>query len=407
VRYNLHNRLRGLPLRNMSTRFLHTADWQLGKPFAGIEEDDKRVLVQQERINVLNRIGQAARDQKAEFILAAGDLFDSPTPKRASVSAVCSAVGAMPVPVYAISGNHDHAGPGSLWEQEFFVHEWQQLAPNLHLLLKPEPVDLGQAVIFPCPLLRPHESTDPTAWLRSPKLDLARYGDKPRVVLAHGSVQGFASPEADDEDAGGGLPNQIDLDRLPEETFDYIALGDWHGAKEVGPKAWSPGTPELDRFPKGGDHAPGKVLVVTARRGGLPDVQPLATARFGWHEVDFQFADDSALAQLEERVVALIGGRASQDLLRLRLSGVLGIEATTRLERTLDAWKARLLRIELSNGTILAPSQSEMEALQNRPDDPLISRVSVKLLAVAHGGDEEAAIARIALRELYASCRIH
>jgi DNA repair exonuclease SbcCD nuclease subunit len=220
-------------------------------------------------------------------------------------------------------------------------------------------------------------------------------------------VQGFAAPDTDEEGAGEGLPNQIDLDRLPVDTFDYIALGDWHGAKEVAPKAWYPGTPELDRFPKGGDHAPGKVLMVTARRGGLPDVLPLATARLGWHELDFQFADDSALAQLEERVVSLIGGRASQDLLRLRLSGILGIEATTSLERTLEAWKARLLRIKLSNETILAPSQSEMEALQNRPCDPLISRVSAKLLAVADGGDEEAAIARTALRELYASCQIH
>jgi DNA repair exonuclease SbcCD nuclease subunit len=320
---------------------------------------------------------------------------------------VCSAIGAMQVPVYAIPGNHDHGGPGSLWEQEFFVHEWQQLAANLHPLLKAEPMDLGQAVIFPCPLLRRHEATDPTAWLRSPNLDLARFGDKPRVVLAHGSVQGFAASESDEEDAWGGLPNQIDLDRLPGETFDYIALGDWHGAKEVGPRAWYAGTPELDRFPKGGDHAPGNVLMVTAQRGGIPEVQPLATAHFGWHEVEFQFADDSALAQLEERVVALIGGRASQDLLRLRLSGVLGIEATTSLEAKLEAWKARLLRLTLSNETIVAPSQTEMEALRNRPCDPLISRVSAKLLATADAGGEEAAIARIALRELYASCQLH
>src|ERR1035441_7569595 len=135
--------------------------------------------------------------------------------------------------VYPIPGNHDYAGPGSLWEQEFFRHEWQQLAPNLHLLLKTEPVVLEQAVIFPCPLLRRHEAIDPTTWLRSPNLDLPRFGDKPRMVLAHGSVQGFAALESDEEDAGEGLPNQIDLDRLPGETFDYIALGDWHGAKKV------------------------------------------------------------------------------------------------------------------------------------------------------------------------------
>ena len=39
----------------MST-FLHTADWQLGKPFAGVEDPDKRVLLQHERLNAGRRI---------------------------------------------------------------------------------------------------------------------------------------------------------------------------------------------------------------------------------------------------------------------------------------------------------------------------------------------------------------
>jgi DNA repair exonuclease SbcCD nuclease subunit len=389
----------------MSITFIHTADWQLGKPFAGVDDDHNRVLIQQERINVLNRITQATQEKGAQFILVAGDLFDSPTPTKSTVCAACSAIGAMKVPVYAIPGNHDHGGPGSLWEQEFFRQECRQLAPNFHVLLEAKPMVLEQVVIFPCPLLRRHESTDPTAWLRSPSLDLACFGDKARVVIAHGSVQGFAAQASEEEETEGVLPNQIDLARLPEGAFDYIALGDWHGCKEVAPKAWYSGTPELDRFPKGSEHDPGKVLSVTARRGELPVVQRLTSALFGWHELEFEFADDSALAQLEERITALVGNRAGQDLLRLRLSGALGIEATTRLESRFEAWKARLLRLKLSNETVVSPSQAEVEALRDRPFDPLISRVAEKLLTTAGAGGEEAAIARVALRELYAVCQ--
>jgi DNA repair exonuclease SbcCD nuclease subunit len=64
----------------MSITSIHTGDWQLGKPFAGVEDDNNRVLLQQERINVLGRIAHLAEESGARFNIVAGDLFDSPTP---------------------------------------------------------------------------------------------------------------------------------------------------------------------------------------------------------------------------------------------------------------------------------------------------------------------------------------
>ena len=37
--------------------FIHTADWQIGKSFAGIGDAHKRSLVQQERGEAIRRIG--------------------------------------------------------------------------------------------------------------------------------------------------------------------------------------------------------------------------------------------------------------------------------------------------------------------------------------------------------------
>jgi len=383
--------------------FLHTADWQLGKPFARVEDVQKRSLIQQERIGVLHRIAEAAQAQRAEFIVVAGDLFDSPSATKATVSAACSAIGAMQVPVYAIPGNHDHGGPGSIWEQAFFQRERDHLAPNFSVLLTPEPVELERAVLFPCPLLRRHESHDVLAWLRSASLDLDRFGDKPRVVLAHGSVQGFAAQ--DDEESGDSVaPNFIDVSRLPKPAFDYVALGDWHGTKQVGPKAWYAGTPELDRFPKGEANEPGHVLVVTAARGAGPQVTTLRTARLGWFQLAFEFLDDAGLAQLTEQLHRLLSGRVQTDLLSLELRGALGIEATTALEQELESWQARLLRLKLANHTVVTPAEAELELLTGRTADPLIARVAARLVAQCAGTDEDAAVARIALRELHAAC---
>jgi DNA repair exonuclease SbcCD nuclease subunit len=386
----------------MSTRFIHTADWQLGKPFAGVEDDQKRALLRHERFTALERIAARAREHQAEFILVAGDLFDSPRATEAVVSAACSALGALALPVFAIPGNHDPGGAGSLWEQDFFRREQQQLAPNLTVLLEAKPVELASAVLLPCPLLRRREAGDPTAWLRSPELLAAWHTDKPRIVLAHGSVQDFGAwPDEEESDAPGA--NRIDLSRLAEDQFDYIALGDWHGAKQVSTKAWYSGTPELDRFSKGADHRPGHVLAVQAARGQPPLVQCQPTSVLGWHELEFSFAGEASLSALEERMTALVGTRANRDLLRLRLSGSLGLETANGLEQHLASWKARLLRLQLEAQTPLAPSRDELDQLTQRAEDPLISRVAAQLAAAAAGAGEDAAVARVALRELYAA----
>lgn len=389
--------------------FLHTADWQLGKPFARVEDDTKRALLQQERIEVLRRIGALARERKAAFVLVAGDLFDSTTPSKSTVAAACSAIREMGVPVYAIPGNHDHGGVGSVWTQPFFELNHQQLAPNLHLLLEPKPIELDSAILLPCPLLRRHEVTDPTAWLRDPEVTAALPSDKPRIVLAHGSIQGFGSQEDEDELGAGsgttaGIANFLDLARLPAGAYDYLALGDWHGMKEITPGAWYAGTPERDRFPKGEGNQPGHVLCVTVERGSAPVVEPVVTARFGWHQIEQEFRDDTDLDACAARVEELLAGRSGADLLRIELRGVLGMAAMTRLDTLVDVWQSRVLRLKLTNQTRLAPSAAEVEALTRRTGDPLISRVAARLVAQTAGTDETAAVARIALRELFSAC---
>ncbi len=388
----------------MPVTFVHTADWQIGKPFARIGDVEKRALVRQERIKAIGRIGEIARERGAKFVLVAGDMFDSPTVGKATVSQACVEIGRLEIPVLVIPGNHDHGGPGCLWEQKFFRGERDSLAPNLRVILSAEPVELEEAVIFPCPLLRRHESSDPSACLRGFEEDgAARYGDKVRIVLAHGSVQDFEGGGGDDEEGSSGLPNLIDVGRIPTEKFDYVALGDWHGTKAISAKVWYSGTPERDRFPKGVGNKPGNVLVVRCERGLAPKVDVVETGRIGWHEIDFEFAGDEDVGALEGRIDELTGNRAAQDLLRLELRGSLGIEATTRLASLIELWESRLLRLKLTDGTLVAPTAEEVEELAGRTGDPLIASVAAKLVERLKGADEEAALAHIALRELHAA----
>ncbi|MDX1607109.1 MAG: hypothetical protein R3202_13020, partial [Candidatus Competibacterales bacterium] len=95
--------------------------------------------------------------------------------------------------------------------------------------------------------------------------------------------------------------------------------------------------------------------------------------------------------------------RVDQDLLHLTLEGALGLEALNRLETLLERQRARLLRLRLEDRTRLEPEQGELEALAERHSDPLLARVATRLLEQVPDDTEDAAVARVALRELHAA----
>ena len=387
-------------LEIMPITFLHTADWQLGKPYARVADPAKRSRLQNERFECLKRIGTAVSEHQAAFVVVAGDLFDSPSPVNSTVASACEAIGAMGVPVLVIPGNHDHGGPGSLWEQPFFLRQRDHLAPNLRILLTPEPVVLETAVVFPAPLLRQQDSADPTAWIRNAFDSPDFPAGLPRIVLAHGSIQGFEASQDEEDDESAGM-NRIDLARLPADEIDYIALGDWHGMKQVGPKAWYCGTPEIDRFPKGENNDPGNILIVQAGRLQMPKAIKKPTGRFKWNDFSFRFSEDESFETFRAQLDEQLGQWGQDSLMKLALSGSLGIQASHRLSEHLESLEARLLRLKLEDRVGIAPTDIEIAALASRPNDPLVAAVASQLVAMTGGNDAE--IARLALRELHAA----
>lgn len=374
------------------SKFLHTADWQIGKRFGKAESGSRQERLRQQRVETVRGLRSLIEEEGLSFVVVCGDLFDSSTPEAATVSALCSAVGELQVPVYAIPGNHDHGGPGCVWEQAFFLRERAALAPNLHVLLKAEPVVVeGQAVLFPCPLLRRHEGSDPTGWLRVTPEGVLE--DLPWIVLAHGSVQGFSSRE----DGSSGM-NQIDLDRLPQGVYDYIALGDWHGCKEILPAAWYSGTPEQDRFAKGEGNRPGHVLTVeVAARGGLARIKEVAVGKLGWHEWDaFSLNGDADLEAFERQIEERLAQRAGQDLVRMSLTGALSYAGLARLQELRTGLEARHLRVDWESALRAEPTEDELRSLTAR-QDPLISILATELHEQMATDPQAAEL----LRELY------
>ena len=254
-------------------------------------------------------------------------------------------------------------------------------------------------MIMPCPLLRRHESDDPTAWIRG--IDFTSLGTKPRIVLAHGSTTAFAG-QTDGEDVAGPV-NTIAIDRLPLAEIDYVALGDWHGFTAAGSKAWYSGSHETDRFPKK-DQLPGRVACVTVSRGADPVVEPIVTGRLQWLARVLDMAADGP-RQCETTLA-----EATQDagfdacLVDLSLRGSLSLGARRELDQVLESWSHRLLRLDVADAVMLAPSPDEIHALASRPGDPIISRVAGELARRLDAEGTDVADVRQAINILHSLC---
>jgi DNA repair exonuclease SbcCD nuclease subunit len=317
-------------------RFIHTADWQIGKPFRNF--GDKEGLLRQARLDAIETIGALALRENAPHVLIAGDLYDSESPSPKTLREPLERMRRFPrVSWHVIPGNHDpHRGNG-LWDNVMRYG----LPPNLNLHLTPEPVALGYAaMLFPAPLRRKSESKDLTAWMD----DAASAPGLIRIGLAHGSIAGFGT----DGEAG----NPIDPNRAESAGLDFLALGDWHRTQEIGPATWYAGTPETDRF---NSQEQGQVLLVDIHGpGATATVTPCLTGTYRWlcmtenvsTETDFEVFD----AKLRQQP------RLSSLLLRLGISGALPLSARAELTRRASQLEAAVFWLE-----------TDLEGLQVRP----------------------------------------
>ena len=273
----------------MAIKLLHTADWQLGKPFSRFEGDVGAVL-REARLDAVERIADARQARPtSKPCWWRATCSRASTPSRACCGAWCTAWRGFAGPWLLLPGNHDPARPGGVWDR---FQSSGDCPDTIRILAKPEPVPLegGRLVVLPAPLMQKHVSGDPTSWFDSADLPAGAV----KVGLAHGSVPELLAGQA-------ASPNAIPLNRAEQVGLDYLALGDWHSVLQVGPRTWYSGTPEPDDFTRSGL---GEVLLVTLSEPGAPiAVDRRRTGRHIWQtsRVDLGVLPDQAVVadQLE------------------------------------------------------------------------------------------------------------
>lgn len=287
----------------MNVKLLHTADLQLGMPFRHLGAFGHKVRAGQ--METLDGILELGRKEGVDALLIAGDLFHSNNPSASLVEEVLAKLKRTSYPIVWLPGNHDHAGPGSVYQRPAF----EALPEHIHLFRTWEPatVRLGPLAVH---ARAPQTRKEPLHPLEGLERDLEAAVN---VAMAHGTL---AIPEKHDP-----ADYQIEAREVAESGMDYVALGHWHTAFDASQgevTAWYPGAPETTDFAEG-DRS-GQVLLVTLGRGRKPKVEPRRVGRYRWHLVEADLAVHPPLEGLRE----LLRPYAAADrIVRLRLGGLL------------------------------------------------------------------------------------
>lgn len=369
----------------MTFRFIHTADWQLGRAFRSFEPGLAGQL-EAARFDAIDQIARVARETGASHVLVAGDVYDGPYIEgklvRQGLERMRKYGGLSWV---LLPGNHDNARQGGIWDRVAKIG----LPVNVRVLLEPRAHEVVPGVnVLAAPLFSKTVTSDPTAFMDHEATPLGAL----RIGLAHGSVRGFGSQ------AEASI--LLDVARAQTARLDYLALGDWHGVQQVDPRIWYSGTPEPDRFP---DNEPGYVLAVTLEGAGdQPKVERHRTAKFHWLELAAAMHDAADLELIERQIGS--GGATAQDtLVRIMLSGSLPASQHAGLDGWLERMEGVVKSIVVDrSGLGVSMGTDDFAELG---DDAALITAAERLQGMAQGDDPRAVTARAALAQLFALTR--
>ncbi|MBZ5523193.1 MAG: DNA repair exonuclease [Acidobacteriia bacterium] len=365
-------------------RILHTADWQLGKQFESLgAPSDKLAFLRQARIDVIGRIGQLAVDRSVDAILVAGDVFEHNEVSDRLIREVLAAMRQASVPWLLLPGNHDPAGPASVWDRIGRIG----CPDHVRILLSTEPVVLagGRLAVLPAPLTRKHQFADPTE-----RFDQQVTSQEAvRVGLAHGSLRNRLAPAAEQH-------NMISDTRADEGRLDYLALGDWHSCKEAAPRTYYAGTPEPDDF----DQDSGAVLIIELPGPGVvPTVERILVGRYRWHSLSAQIQSPGAVEQLSTHLVSITQPLASA-VVHLEVRGAASLSERAAIDEQLANFEATV-QVLRARTVELIPSPTEAD-LDDLGRQGFVATVVERLRGLeADGANPDSAFARAALQRLY------
>ncbi|PQV65137.1 DNA repair exonuclease SbcCD nuclease subunit [Abditibacterium utsteinense] len=376
----------------MSLNFIHTADWHLGHTYWRI--GPRAAESSMWRLDAVRRIWSLAAEKNADFIVVAGDVFDSDTPSATWRRHAVELLADCPVPVYLIAGNHDPCAQGSVWFHDDFAGALKSLA-NVQLVTEAAPIETESgALLFPCPVTKKYDRSDATAWIPDAARGQSLRGEKWRVGLAHGGWKGYFSGGNDQ------VLNVIPDNCASRAGLDYLALGDYHSYTPADHNAaknrtFYAGTPEIGAKDNiRGGHI---LHVEIGESGEAPRVDALPVGRVKLRDLGAMVVSNSedfeSFKANSTKNEDIENQNIEDTILRAKISG----HAAPKVVRALDEWlgdaREKWLGVDVDLSQLFAQPASEdfralrLETLESEVLARLESDFSPEYLAGVRGAD--------------------
>lgn len=224
-------------------RFLHTADWHIGKIV-----HEQSMLADQAYI--LEQLIEQVEEYEVDAVLMAGDLYDRSLPPKEAVSLVNQTlsrlINELEVPVFIIAGNHDS---NERIEYLSGVAEAKQLYMEGTLKAHTRKVSLKEADIYMMPyadhvLIRQAldqseiRTIEEAVAAQVEQITSSDEFDRSRInmVMFHGYVISGSRTSLVESDSERPLSIGTAewIDQSIFDAFDYVALGHLHKGQKVG-----------------------------------------------------------------------------------------------------------------------------------------------------------------------------
>ena len=216
-------------------KFLHTADWHIGRKLQGKDllEDQQYVMN-----NLISKIDEI----KPDFLIIAGDLYDRSVPSKEATTLLQELLVKINIecniPIFAISGNHDSRERLAIGEAWFSKHKFY-----LHTRLNQafDKITFEDTDIYLLPYFEPFEAREyfEDATLTTHNSATKRVIDeiyknidmsKTNILVAHTFVSGGLETDSEREISVGTVEN-VAVEIF--EKFDYVALGHLHNPNAI------------------------------------------------------------------------------------------------------------------------------------------------------------------------------
>ena len=216
-------------------KFLHTADWHIGRKLQG-----KDLLEDQQY--VMNNLISKIDETKPDFLIIAGDLYDRSVPSKEATTLLQEFLVKINIecniPIFAISGNHDSRERLAIGEAWFSKHKFY-----LHTRLNQafDKITFEDTDIYLLPYFEPFEAREyfEDATLTTHNSATKRVIDeiyknidmnRTNILVAHTFVSGGLETDSEREISVGTVEN-VAVEIF--EKFDYVALGHLHNPNAI------------------------------------------------------------------------------------------------------------------------------------------------------------------------------